>query len=226
MASIDNTFSSGYGLNPGASFQGIVNQYSNLGNQVQNTIAGIGKTQNDAINRQYVAEQGKADQGLIDRGLGNTTVTSAVNRGLTYDKRQSQNALQSQLAQLSAGYQSQLGLSSLGFQGQYMNQQNAYSQQSAMAAQQAALRGYGGGGGQITPPGPFGTNGGFGSGSNPYMAQNNYGSQYGGVGNTGSAGSSSFYNQYLIPQSNPNITQYVGNQNTGSDFDGYGFGES
>lgn len=110
--------------------------YTDLMGQVMGTINGVDASQRQAIQDQYVAAQGQAGQSLASRGLGNTTVTDSVQRGLLYDKQKSDIALSNQMAQLRAGYQSQLGLAGLGFATQ-ANQMNT-AQQNALAGQRAA----------------------------------------------------------------------------------------
>ncbi len=110
--------------------------YTDLLGQVMGTIQGVDASQRQAIQDQYVAAQGQAGQSLASRGLGNTTVTDSVQRGLLYDKTKSDVNLSNQMAQLRAGYQSQLGLAGLGFATQ-ANQMNT-AQQNAIAGQRAS----------------------------------------------------------------------------------------
>ncbi len=108
--------------------QAIGAGYGELYNTVLGGIQGVDASQRQAIADTYAQQKGQATQGLISRGLGNTTVRDSVNRGLSLDKAKADIALSNQTAQLQAGYQSQLGLAGLG-------------QQSAAAAQNAALGG-------------------------------------------------------------------------------------
>ncbi len=105
--------------------------YTDLMGQVMGTIQGVDASQRQAINDAYAQQQGSALQSLTSRGLGNTTVTDSVQRGLMYDKQKADIALSNQMAQLKAGYQSQLGLAGLGFAGQAIQQNTA--QQNSMA---------------------------------------------------------------------------------------------
>lgn len=97
--------------------------YSDLYNNVIGGIQGIGASQHQAIEDAYAQNAGQARQGLISRGLGNTTVMDSTNRGLILDKQKANVALSNQIAQTTAGYQSQLGLSGLAY-GNMANMQN------------------------------------------------------------------------------------------------------
>ncbi len=112
-----------------------IQQYSNLQNQIQSQIAGVGKSQSQAIKDTYAKEKGDAEQGLTTAGLGNTTVKPSVERGLTLDESKAQTALQNQLAQLSTGWLGQIGSSQIGFQSGYAQQQQQYQQQQNLQAQ-------------------------------------------------------------------------------------------
>jgi hypothetical protein len=118
----------------GQSQTGAQNQiqqgYGQLQGQVANTIQGIDASQRQAISDTYANQSGTASQGLISRGLGNTTVANSVQRGLTLDNQKANIALSNQTAQLSAGYQSSLGLAGLN----YANQANM--QNTALGSQQ------------------------------------------------------------------------------------------
>ena len=175
--------------------QGIQQGYSTLSKNVLGTIKGIDQSQRQAIADAYAQQSGSAAQSLIDRGLGNTTVANAVQRGLSFDKAKADIALSNQMAQLTAGYQSSLGLAGLNYANQ-ANMQNTglRSQQlgymaglrepypnnlgyanlqmqrdALQRAQQPGGGGYrvagGGGGGRGMSPGPMIGGGGRGGGS-------------------------------------------------------------
>lgn len=91
--------------------------YDTLSKDVLAGIAGTDASAKQQIEDSYAQQQGSATQGLVNAGLGNSTVTSAVGRGLQYDREKSYTSLANQMAQLSAGYQSQLGQAGLGFKG-------------------------------------------------------------------------------------------------------------
>ena len=109
--------------NQGGVQQGLNAGYKNLAGDVQNTIQGVDASQRQAITDQYAAARGQSTQDLTNRGLGNTTVASSVNRGLGFDEAKSNIALSNQMAQLQAGYKSQLGLAGLNY-GNQANMQN------------------------------------------------------------------------------------------------------
>lgn len=92
--------------------------YGALQSGVQGTINNIGASQQQAINDYYRQQQGQATQSLVDRGLGNTTVVNSVQRGIGLDQQKANVALANQMAQLSAGYQSNLGLAGLNYANQ------------------------------------------------------------------------------------------------------------
>lgn len=96
--------------------QAIGAGYNNLYNTVTQGIQGIDASQRQALADTYAQQKGQARQGLVSRGLGNTTVVNAAERGLALDKAKADIALSNQTAALQAGYQSQLGLAGLGQQ--------------------------------------------------------------------------------------------------------------
>lgn len=101
----------------------IAGGYGQLYNNVLGGISNIGASQGQAIEDVYAQQKGQAQQSLTSRGLGNTTVSDSVQRGLGLDKSKAQIALANQMAQTTAGYQSQLGLAGLGY-GNMANMQN------------------------------------------------------------------------------------------------------
>lgn len=92
--------------------------YGQLSSDVLGGIAGIGSDQRALLARQYTQQRGNAMQGLVNSGLGNSTVTSSVNRGIGLDEALAGNNLANSIAQTRAGYQSNLGLAGLSYQGQ------------------------------------------------------------------------------------------------------------
>lgn len=109
---------SGYGqtmANQQQAQQGIQQGYGNLSSQVLGDIQGIGASQSQAIRDTYAQQQGRSTQGLVSRGLGNTTVANTVQRGNLYDKQKADTGLANQMAQLTAGYRSNLGLAGLNY---------------------------------------------------------------------------------------------------------------
>ena len=101
-----------------AAFGGIQKGFKNLYGNVMSGIQGSDAAAQQQIKDLYAQQQGSASQGLINAGLGNSTVTSSVSRGLTADESKSQVNLADQMAQLQAGYQSQIGQAALGFRSQ------------------------------------------------------------------------------------------------------------
>lgn len=160
--------------NIGQGFGGIASGYGNLSNQVQGTIAGVGASQLQAIQDQYAKASGSQAQALINSGLGNTTVSSSVQRGLTLDSQKAQVALANQMAQLQAGYQAQLGSAGLQAQSQGLGLQAQGSnvQQGVLGGQHLPFPNYPPGGRTTTQQ----QQGGAGSGisGNPNGGTNGY----------------------------------------------------
>lgn len=171
--------------------QGIQQGYNQLYGNVMGAISGIGRSQSQAIADQYAQQVGRSTQGLVSAGLGNTTVTSSVGRGLALDKAKADIALSNQLAQLKAGYMSQLGLAGLNYRNQaamqntalmgqqlgyganYQRELGGWAMQGLGMDQQmrlAQMRGWGGGAGgggnygMYRPPVNYGGGGGGGGG--------------------------------------------------------------
>lgn len=116
-----NNINAGYGQTAQNQFLGQQQTqagYGQLSSDVLGGIAGIGSDQRALLTRQYQQQRGNAMQGLINSGLGNSTVTSSVNRGIGLDEALAGNNLANSIAQTRAGYQSNLGLAGLGYQGQ------------------------------------------------------------------------------------------------------------
>jgi len=152
----------------------LIPQYGQLSQQVLGDISNVTASQSQAIKDTYAQQWGNQAQGLINAGLGNTTVQASLQRGLTLDEQKAQVALANQQAQLTAGYRSQLGLAGLGYQASAIQQNSALANQqlqsmanwqipypspgpfmSMYAAQQA--RGMQGQGGSVSFPGnPYG----------------------------------------------------------------------
>ena len=101
-----------------AARQQIYQGYNQLSSTVQGTIGGIGRAAAQQIADQYTALSGQEAQNLTNRGLGNTTVASSVNRGIALDKSKADVELQDRIAQTQAQYLSSIGLAGLGYAGQ------------------------------------------------------------------------------------------------------------
>jgi hypothetical protein len=154
----------------------ISDGYNQLQANVLAGLSGASNAESQEIADRYTALSGRSTQDMISRGLGNTTVQNAVQRGITLDESKAQTDLQNKFAHTAAGYQSQLGLAGLGYRGQALQQQMAlqgaqlgymggYSQQQnqlglgfAGLANQARGGGGGGGGGSTRSGGWFNPN--------------------------------------------------------------------
>ncbi len=101
----------------------IAGGYTDLYNNVLGQLGNQGQTQRNQINRDYASGLGRAGQQLIDRGLGNSTVQSSVNRGFEADRAMAGNALNEQVARQYADYASRLGTAGLDYRNQ-ANMQN------------------------------------------------------------------------------------------------------
>lgn len=110
--------------------QKIQGGYGQLDTDVQGLIAGTDQAQLQANQDQYAANMGNMNQSAISRGLGNTTVTDALARGINLDKSKADTNTRNQFAQLQAGYKSNIGLAGLD----YANQANL--QNTALSGQQ------------------------------------------------------------------------------------------
>lgn len=93
----------------------LQNAYAQLYGGVMNQINSVGGAAGQAITDQYAAQRGQSNQNLVNAGLGNTTVRSAVDRGLTYDESKARVNLADQLAGTRASYMLQSQLPALSF---------------------------------------------------------------------------------------------------------------
>ena len=222
-----------------AAQKSITSGYNKLSKQVLGTIKGIDESQQQAIRDQYAKQMGTLDQSLISSGLGNTTVRGSMQRGLTLDEQKAQIALANQMAQLTAGYQSQLGLAGLNYRGQAAAQNTALSgqmlgQMGQMRGQDyqynlgvqglanqyaiAMMRGGGGGprgGGGHPSGGGGGPRGGGGSPSGGGGSPSGGGDR-GGRGSSGSGGSPYGYTTYQPDSSS--YEDFPGTGDSGDDF--------
>jgi len=103
--------------------QGITHTYDTLYQNVYNEFGNVGNAQSQRIADLYTAKTGQATQGLVNAGLGNTTVQSAVGRGFSLDQARAQNELWENIAGQRAGYMSQIGMANIGSRQQGMGQQ-------------------------------------------------------------------------------------------------------
>lgn len=92
----------------------IAGGYTGLTNSVLDRIKGIGQAAQANLGEQYNRASGLASQGLINRGLSNTTVANSVQAGIERDRSRAMVDLQDTQANRLAGYESQLGQAALG----------------------------------------------------------------------------------------------------------------
>lgn len=96
------------------SYRSITEGYGQLSGDVLGRIAGSNQTRNTDINAASAAQQGDAVQSLISRGLGNSTITGSMQRGIENDRQRNLTASDNSFAQLGASYASNLGIAGLG----------------------------------------------------------------------------------------------------------------
>jgi hypothetical protein len=106
----------------------IQGMYNSLWPQVQQTIAGIGASQQQQIADTYAQQSGNITQQMTNSGLGNTTAATSAQGVASLNQQKASVALANQIAQLNAGYQSQLGLASAGYANQANMQNTALGQ--------------------------------------------------------------------------------------------------
>lgn len=109
----------------------IAGGYTGLYNDVLGQLQGQGSSQREMINRDYAANLGRTSQQLIDRGLGNSTIQSSVNRGFEFDRALAGNALNEQVARQYADYASRLGQAGLDYRDR-ANMQNTQLAQNQL----------------------------------------------------------------------------------------------
>lgn len=160
-----------------ASQRAINAGYNQLQANVLGGLAASGTARSQEIADYYTEQSGRAQQQLVDRGLGNTTVASSLGARYNLDQAKAQTDLADKLANTRAGYQSQLGLAGLGYRDQANRQRAAIQGQQLgyMGDWQRTLAGLGmqgmnmssRGGGSYSGGGRYG--GGIrSSGYNPY----------------------------------------------------------
>lgn len=128
-----NNILAGYGqtMQSQQQAQNQVNQgWTGLQNQVAGLLSTQGQSQAQQIQNQYTASAGQLNQQMTDRGLGNTTVQDAVQRGNQQSQELALNNNSQNYAGLMANSMSQLGVGGL-------NQlSNAYQQNTGLAQNQ------------------------------------------------------------------------------------------
>lgn len=103
--------------------------YTQLGANVIQGLQGIQQAALTNIEDQYTAQAGKGVQSMISRGLGNTTLLDAMNRGLAADKAKATAQVYATQAKMIADYQSMIGREQL----QALQQAAARGNQRAQA---------------------------------------------------------------------------------------------
>lgn len=71
--------------------------------QILSSLSGMGGSARRRVDQQATQAGGAADQDLISRGLGNTTVRSSVQRGIASDKELANQTIDEQVAGMKAG---------------------------------------------------------------------------------------------------------------------------
>lgn len=127
---------SAYGLKVKENEQ-LYNQYLGAYKDVLAGVQNVGNAQRQALTDFYEKKRGDATQSLISRGLGNTTVTDSIARGLTADEGKAQNDLAERVARMRGDYGSQMAQGLHAFMGGYS--------ESASHQQQPGFGGMGGG---------------------------------------------------------------------------------
>lgn len=92
----------------------LIDAYSAREQQLMGLIGQYGEGARDDIMRKYAGERSRSDQDMINRGLGNTTVREAVQRGLTEDEERANRRLDEQLSDREFRYGSQISADTLG----------------------------------------------------------------------------------------------------------------
>jgi len=148
----------------------IASGYTNLYNDVLNKIGGLGAARATEIRDEAKRATAASTQGLIDRGLGNTTVLDSQRRGVASDMERRLIENDESVRGQQAGYMTQLGLAGLGnsvraydantgLYGRQLDWMNSVTARYPdMAAYVSAIGasgrggGYGGGGAIMAPP--------------------------------------------------------------------------
>jgi hypothetical protein len=97
--------------------QAVVAGYGALKSEVLGKLEGTYKSGLSKVNDYYTAQQGQATQSLVNRGLGNSTITSSVARGLSADRTKAGLDVAEKYANSYANYGTQIGLAGLNYQG-------------------------------------------------------------------------------------------------------------
>jgi hypothetical protein len=116
---------SGSLFGPGGGWSQMPGQYANLSAAVIGGLRGANRTNIHDIQDKYSQLSGQTTQGLINSGLGNSTVQQSALVGIAGRESREVTASRNSFANLLAGYQAQIGQAGL------------QAQQNALAAQQS-----------------------------------------------------------------------------------------
>ncbi len=95
--------------------QAINKGYGKLLNDVLGHVAKVGLSDRQSITDMYAQRGGETQQNLVGAGLGNSTVTESMRRGLTLDEAKANMQLSEQLSKMYAGYLSDIGTKQLAY---------------------------------------------------------------------------------------------------------------
>jgi hypothetical protein len=142
-------------------YQDILGMYSNLG-----------KTGEARIAENEAQQQAKSTQDLTSRGLGNTTITGAMSRGIASDAEFARQGLQEQVAQLQGGVMERkteqgpnLGLYASLIQQAMAGQQAGQQRTITQYAPTYQAGGWNPAAYAATPKGPLNNSGGYNQGT-------------------------------------------------------------
>lgn len=90
--------------------------YSELNANVLGQLGGVQTAANQQAADDYAKAVGTTTQDMVNRGLGNSTVTTSAARGLQYDYQKVLGQNAANFGQLNANYMTQIGMGQLGYQ--------------------------------------------------------------------------------------------------------------
>lgn len=102
----------------GALSQNVLGGYGSLLAQGMTNAANYGLTEQAKIQNAYLQQRSQQDQGLLDRGLGNTTIQNSVNTGLLQNEQLNLTNAREQAAGLRNQTLAQFGLPLYGAEAQ------------------------------------------------------------------------------------------------------------
>jgi hypothetical protein len=92
----------------------VLNAAASRQEGIMGLLAGLGKEQKTDIDEQYERLDAEQQQGLLSRGLGNTTIQDSVSRGVASDRERAHGRLGEQLRREQADYGERLSGDTLG----------------------------------------------------------------------------------------------------------------